>query len=48
MAKRALVVDDSSTIRTILRDILKGYGFEVAEAEDGVAALEWLKINGPA
>jgi two-component system, chemotaxis family, chemotaxis protein CheY len=48
MPRKALVVDDSGTIRTILRDILSHFGFEVSEAEDGASALEWLKQNGPA
>lgn len=46
--KKALVVDDSGTIRAILRDILIHYEFEVSEAEDGASALDWLKANGPA
>jgi two-component system, chemotaxis family, chemotaxis protein CheY len=48
MKKRALVVDDSGTIRAILREIMSNLGFEVHEAEDGASALEWLKQNGPA
>jgi two-component system chemotaxis response regulator CheY len=35
-----LVVDDSKTIRTIIRRILIGLGYEVLEAENGLAALE--------
>lgn len=45
MAKKILTVDDSFTIRRLLRAVLSGQGFEVAEAEDGVAALEWLAAN---
>ena len=41
MAK-ILTVDDSSTIRRLLGAVLRGQGHDVAEAEDGVAALEWL------
>lgn len=48
MPKRALVVDDSGTIRAILQDILQNFGFEVHQADDGATALEWLKKNGPA
>jgi two-component system chemotaxis response regulator CheY len=38
--KKALVVDDSSFIRKIARQILDGMGFEVSEAKDGAQALE--------
>jgi len=41
---RFLVVDDFSTMRRIVRRLLKEMGFEnVAEAEDGVSALARLK-----
>jgi two-component system chemotaxis response regulator CheY len=36
---KALVVDDSRTIRTILKRILAEMGFEVCEAADGAEAL---------
>jgi two-component system, chemotaxis family, chemotaxis protein CheY len=37
---RVLVVDDSLTIRTIIKKVLKGLGYEdVAEAADGVLAI---------
>jgi two-component system chemotaxis response regulator CheY len=36
---KALVVDDSKTIRTIVRRILTGLGYEVLEAENGLVAL---------
>jgi two-component system chemotaxis response regulator CheY len=43
---RALVVDDSRTVRTVLRRILEPIGFdEVGEAGDGVEALAWLDAN---
>src|SRR4029077_1371980 len=38
-----LVVDDSSTIRLLLREQLKTLGFEVTEAGDGRQALNRLK-----
>lgn len=41
--RKALVVDDSRAIRGILKRILTGAGFEVAEAEDGVQAMRALK-----
>jgi two-component system chemotaxis response regulator CheY len=41
---RFLVVDDFSTMRRIIRNLLKESGFlEVDEAEDGVVALSKLK-----
>jgi len=43
---RVLVVDDFSTMRRIIRNILKQLGFEsIEEAEDGQIALEKL-LNG--
>lgn len=43
--KTILTVDDSPSIRMLLRYALIGQGYAVAEAEDGVAALEWLAAN---
>ena len=40
---RALVIDDSRTVRIIIRSILKELGMEVIEAADGAEALEQLK-----
>jgi len=42
MAKRVLTVDDSKTMRDMVSFTLKGAGFEVLEAEDGVRALSVL------
>jgi two-component system chemotaxis response regulator CheY len=39
---QALVVDDSRTIRLILGRMLRELGFEVAEADNGRAALDQL------
>lgn len=42
-----LVVDDFSTMRRIVRNLLKELGFvNVDEAEDGVVALQKLKSSG--
>jgi len=43
---KALVVDDSRAIRTILGRMLRDLGFEVFEAGGGSAALEVLAIQG--
>jgi two-component system, chemotaxis family, chemotaxis protein CheY len=43
---RALVVDDSRAIRSMLRRLLQGLGFEVAEAGNGAEALENLETGG--
>ena len=42
---RVLTVDDSATMRSLLKHALVGEGFEVAQADDGVSALEWLATN---
>jgi two-component system chemotaxis response regulator CheY len=44
---QALIVDDSSTMRKLLRQILTGAGFEVTEAESGRDALEQLNRAEP-
>ena len=44
MAKTILVVDDSKSIRQMVRFTLNDAGFDVIEAEDGKDALS--KING--
>jgi two-component system chemotaxis response regulator CheY len=43
---RAIVVDDSRAMRSILKGILRGAGFEVFEAADGVEGLERLTEVG--
>ncbi len=46
MAKRVLTVDDSKTMRDMVSFTLKGAGFDVVEAEDGMKALSLLdKVN---
>ena len=43
---RALVVDDSMTMRMMLRHLLKSQGFQVQEAADGAQAMQIL-VQGP-
>jgi CheY-like chemotaxis protein len=38
-----LVVDDEDQVRTMVRRILEGAGYQVVEAADGAAALDILK-----
>jgi two-component system, chemotaxis family, chemotaxis protein CheY len=45
--KQALVVDDSSFIRKIAKQILEGMDFEVTEAKDGAQALEACQKGFP-
>jgi two-component system chemotaxis response regulator CheY len=42
---RALVVDDSRTVRIIIGNILREMGTEVLEAANGLEALEQLNAN---
>jgi len=44
---RVLVVDDDSGVRYTLREILEAEGLEVAEAEDGQAAIEAVEAFRP-
>ncbi len=48
MSTRALVVDDSTAMRTILCRMLRELGMEVAEAKNGREALEYIAGHGPA
>jgi two-component system chemotaxis response regulator CheY len=43
MMSKALVVDDSKTIRIILGRILKELGYEVCEASNGIEALKMME-----
>ena len=47
MTKAILTVDDSTSLRLLLREALTEAGHKVAEAGDGLAALEWLATNRP-
>lgn len=42
---RILTVDDSASMRALLNHALTSHGFDVAQADDGIAALEWLAAN---
>jgi two-component system, chemotaxis family, chemotaxis protein CheY len=45
MSKKIMVVDDSFMVRQQVGRVLKGAGFEVVEAGDGVDALEKLRAT---
>jgi len=45
--RTCLVVDDSSVVRKIARQILEGLDFQIVEAEDGEKALEACKRSLP-
>ena len=42
---QCLIVDDSKVIRKISRQMFENGGFSVAEAENGVIALDYLQTN---
>lgn len=44
-AIRILTVDDSASMRVLLKQALNVSGFEVEQAEDGQEAYEWLAAN---
>ena len=43
MARRILVIDDSLTIRDLVRYVLEQEGYEVLDADDGLTGLEILR-----
>lgn len=43
----ALVVDDDPAVRAIVGKLLQGFGYQVAEASDGRAGLETLRVRHP-
>jgi two-component system, chemotaxis family, chemotaxis protein CheY len=45
MTGKALIVDDSKTIRIVLRKILRELGYEVCEAVDGKDALNVIEAE---
>jgi two-component system chemotaxis response regulator CheY len=47
MSRKILIVDDSALSRRTLRRILESAGYEVAEANDGMTALELYFLEKP-
>jgi CheY-like chemotaxis protein len=47
-AQRILIVDDEELVRLVMRAVLQGAGFQVAEAADGEEALRLLRQPGQA
>ena len=47
MSHKVLLVDDSGLARRSTRRILEGAGYEVVEAEDGMAAIERYFVEKP-
>jgi two-component system, chemotaxis family, chemotaxis protein CheY len=45
MTEKALIVDDSKTIRMVLRSIMDDLGYEVCEAVDGKDALKVIETE---
>lgn len=45
MSKKILIVDDSSSVRTIARTALREHGYEVIEAANGKEGLEKLSAD---
>ncbi len=45
--KRALIVEDAITDRTLLRQILTGLGYLVSEAADGEEGVQMVAKQGP-
>jgi type II secretory ATPase GspE/PulE/Tfp pilus assembly ATPase PilB-like protein/ActR/RegA family two-component response regulator len=46
-ARRVLLVDDEDSLRKVLKDLLEREGYAVAEARDGVQALDQVDRVGP-
>lgn len=47
-AQQILIVDDEELVRLVMRAVLQGAGFQVAEAADGEEALRLLRQPGQA
>ena len=48
MTRKALIVDDSNTIRMILGRIMRELGYETCEAVNGKDALRMIELEKPA
>mgnify|MGYP000113652196 FL=1 len=48
MAKKIIVIDDSETVRQQIREAVTRAGYQVVEAEDGVAGLDTIRTHGDA
>ncbi len=46
-SRKVLLVDDEDSLRKVLKDLLERDGYEVAEARDGVQALDQVDRVGP-
>ena len=46
-ARRILVIDDDSAVRSILAETLRGEGYLVDEAAHGAAGLEQVQVSTP-
>ncbi|MGC3991566.1 MAG: response regulator [Chthoniobacteraceae bacterium] len=46
-APKALIIDDSRTIRLMLSNLMQEFGFEVCHAADGLEALQVLEQQWP-
>ncbi|QQG36139.1 MAG: response regulator [Micavibrio aeruginosavorus] len=44
---KCLIVDDSATVRRIIRGMLEGFGFSCDEAADGQIALDYCRKGMP-
>ncbi|MDO8281200.1 MAG: response regulator [Thermodesulfovibrionia bacterium] len=47
MSKKILIVEDNEQNRRLMRDILKYYGYEIIEAENGDEGIKMTKIHKP-
>ena len=47
MAHQVLLVDDDTSTRYVYRTIMARMGLEIAEASDGLLAIEYLSRNAP-
>jgi type II secretory ATPase GspE/PulE/Tfp pilus assembly ATPase PilB-like protein/ActR/RegA family two-component response regulator len=47
LKRKVLLVDDEDSLRRVMKDLLEREGYEVAEAKDGVEALDQVDKFGP-